>query len=144
MDYEFDYIVDPFEMTKLALKGIYKSLAGAVNIVFTISAIGLLMRFWFDLNVILKTFLFLCVFMFPLFQPLIIYNRLKKQLSNLPNDMKAFFFFFIYSNKERLKGITKGGKKRPASRRSRKKKRVKGKVKIVINFGSRGALTLSF
>ncbi len=36
-----------------------------------------------------------------------------------------FFFFFIYSNKERLKGITKWGKKRPASHCSRKKKQVK-------------------
>ncbi len=35
-------------------------------------------------------------------------------------------------------------KKRPANRRSSKKKQIKREVQIVFNFGSRGALTLPF
>ncbi|MFV0503347.1 MAG: YcxB family protein [Lachnospirales bacterium] len=86
--YEFNYYVDPLIMTKMTLKSMYKTLVGVVNITFTIGSMSLLFRFWADFELFSKILLFLCVFAFPIFQPLFIYKRLKKQIGNLPKNMK--------------------------------------------------------
>ncbi len=104
MDYEFDYYVDVFELTKMSLKGIYRTIVGVVNIVFTVAAIGLLARFGSDMNIFLKLILVFCVFMFPVFQPIMLYNRLKKQTANMPENVKIKFsntdFKLLLSDKE--------------------------------------------
>lgn len=83
MNYEFDYKIDPFDMMLISLKGIYHSMIGVVNIVFTFATLALLFRFWNDIDFFLKFILMVCVLIFPVFQPLLIYNRARKQINNI-------------------------------------------------------------
>ncbi|MFV0440830.1 MAG: hypothetical protein ACK5LV_06005 [Lachnospirales bacterium] len=91
MNIDLDYRLDPIEPTKMTLKGMYKSMVGIVNIVIIIATIGLLIRFWSDVNIILKVILILCALFFPLIQPIIIYKRFKKQFEQLPEYLKINF-----------------------------------------------------
>lgn len=104
MDKEFDYYVDVLSMTIMSLKGTYRTMVGAANVVFTVASIGLLIRFWLELGIIVKCILMLCAIFFPIIQPIIIYNKINKQLANLPKDIKVLFGikgFTISNNSEK-------------------------------------------
>lgn len=91
MTYEFDYKVLPSDMLVMTLKGMYSSLAGTANMVFTFSIMALSYRFWNDISIYLKLFLMLCIIFFPIIQPIIIYKRFERQLKSLPDNLKIAF-----------------------------------------------------
>ncbi len=91
MNLELDYKIDPLEMTLMSLKGIYSTIVGVVNVVFTFASIALLVRFWGDLGLVIKIGLIICSLAFPILQPLILYNRAKKQLSKINESTKIRF-----------------------------------------------------
>ncbi len=91
MNLELDYKIDPLDMTLMSLKGIYKTIVGIVNIVFTFASIGLLIRFWADLGILLKVVLIITSLAFPIFQPIVLYNRAKRQLANINKSTKMRF-----------------------------------------------------
>lgn len=91
MTYEFEYKVLPIDMLIMTLKGMYSSLAGTANLIFTFSIMALSYRFWNDISIYLKAFLFVCIIFFPVIQPIIIYKRFEKQLKSLPDNLKIVF-----------------------------------------------------
>jgi hypothetical protein len=91
MEYKFSYKITAIDLWKLAMYGIYGSIVGVANIIFTISMFALVVRFWRDVNTFLKILLILGVFLFIIIQPMMIYLKSKKQIEAVPVDMEIGF-----------------------------------------------------
>ncbi len=91
MNYEFDYKIEPMDILLMTLKGIYKSIVGAVNIVFTIASIGMLINFGGQLNIVFDIFLVIAIIWFPVIQPLLLYKKAQKSLVNFSDNIKIMF-----------------------------------------------------
>lgn len=91
MDFSFKYQPNPFELWKLTMHSIYYSIVGICNIVFTISMILLIYRFWGNVELIGKLLLIAGVSLFTILQPIAIYLKSKKQLEKLPKGMRLNF-----------------------------------------------------
>lgn len=88
MEFVFPYRVRPENLTILALVNVYRSMAGVVNIVFTVSMILVAYRFWAEISLPLRALVAAGILLFPLFQPLVIYGRSKRIVSRMPADME--------------------------------------------------------
>lgn len=82
-EFKLNYKVRPENLLFLAMVSTYKSMAGVVNAVFTFSMVLLIFRFWAEGNIVIKLMIALGVMVFPLFQPLFIYLRSRKIVSNM-------------------------------------------------------------
>lgn len=91
MKYKFNYRPSALDLWKLSMYGIYSSMAGTVNIIFTISMVLLAGRFWGDVSGLLKTILIFGIFLFPIIQPVSIYLRAKKEIGMIPSDIEIGF-----------------------------------------------------
>lgn len=91
MKYKFKYNLRTIDLWKLSLYGIYTSLIGLINIIFIISIVLLIIRFWSVGNIFVKVLLIFTSLIFTLFQPLILYLRAKKQVETFPKDMYLGF-----------------------------------------------------
>ncbi len=88
MEFTFRYRVRPANLLLLAMVNVYRSMAGVVNIVFTLSMILLEYRFWAEINAFLRVLIALGILLFPFFQPLFIYLRGRKIVSRMPDDLE--------------------------------------------------------
>ena len=75
MNYEFKYKNTAFELFKLYFFFLYSSLAGIVNIIFTVAMIVLIYSKWNVATGLLRVVLVIAVLFFVLFQPVIMYNK---------------------------------------------------------------------
>lgn len=117
MKYKFNYQLTAYELWKLSMYRIYGSMVGASNIIFTIAMILLAVRFGTEANIFFKILIIIGISLFTVIQPLIVYNRAKKQLESFPKDMVIAFddygIHIITSNKnvdlkwDSIKGIAK-------------------------------------
>lgn len=82
-EFKLNYNVRPENLLFLAMVSTYKSMAGVVNAVFTFSMALLLFRFRADGNFVIKLIIVLGIMVFPVFQPLFIYLRSRKIVSNM-------------------------------------------------------------
>lgn len=89
--YELEYNPDPFDLTKMVLKGIYSSIHGVINFIFTISIIFLMIRFWSSVGIGLKTLMFISLLLFPLIQPLFIHLNSIRTFEDLDKDLVLIF-----------------------------------------------------
>lgn len=71
--------------------GIYSSMAGMVNSIFIVAMVILTMKFWETSNLLIKILLLFGISLFTIIQPLLVYLRAKKQVSNLPDNMYIGF-----------------------------------------------------
>ncbi len=71
--------------------GIYGSMVGVVNIIFTLAMLGLIVRFWGSVNAFLKILLLFGLSLFILIQPITIYFKSKKQIETVPQEMELVF-----------------------------------------------------
>ena len=88
MNYEFKYKNTAFELFKLYFFFLYSSLAGIVNIIFTVAMIVLIYSKWNVATGLLRVVLVIAVLFFVLFQPVIMYNKARVNAKELKGEGK--------------------------------------------------------
>jgi len=117
MKFLFNYETKASDLWQLSMYGIYKSMAGLINVIFTTAMALLTVKYWSEVSWYLKALLILGLSLFTLIQPLLIYRRAKRQVSGMPKDMEIGFDemgVHVKSGKEKstvrwkkMKGIAK-------------------------------------
>ncbi|MDF2547343.1 MAG: hypothetical protein K0R93_2241 [Anaerosolibacter sp.] len=91
MKYRFTYQTTAFDLWQLSMYGIYGSMVGVCNIIFTV-AMGLLSaKFWGTVNGFMKIIFIIAICLFTVIQPAVIYMRAKRQVATFPHDMEIGF-----------------------------------------------------
>ena len=83
MNYKFKYKNTPFELLKVRLYYLYTSLAGIVNIIFTLAMVALLYSRWKETDIFAKIVLSIAVLFFVLLQPVMMYVKIRKNAGKL-------------------------------------------------------------
>ncbi len=91
MEYKYVYDFKPADLWKMTMRKIYRSFTCIINVVFTVAAIALLIRFWGETGSFLRFCMIFLVLLFPLVQPLAVYGNCVKQLENVPANMTLTF-----------------------------------------------------
>ncbi len=87
MKYQYSYRTSTKDLWQLTMYGIYGSMLGTVNLIFTVAMILLTLKFWQTVNIPLKVVLLVGVSLFTIIQPLLIYSRTKKQTELNPEEV---------------------------------------------------------
>ena len=88
MEFSFHYEVKPVNLLILGLTNIYRSMMGLVNIIFTLSMVLLAYRFWPVVGIGMKIPITAAILLFPFFQPLFIYLRSRRIVSQMPDNLQ--------------------------------------------------------
>lgn len=117
MEFQFSFKNKASDLWQLSMYGVYKSMIGLVNVIFSVAMILLTVRYWSEVNWYLRALLILGLTLFTVIQPLLIYRRAEKQVSGMQEDMEIGFDelgVHVKSGKEKttirwkkMKGITK-------------------------------------
>lgn len=91
MKYQFTINTTASDLWQLSMYGTYGSILGVTNAVFTVAMVLLAVRFFSEASMVLKCLLIAAICIFPVFQPLLVYRRAKKQAKNLPKDVLLSF-----------------------------------------------------
>ncbi|MFH5835133.1 YcxB family protein [Proteiniclasticum sp. C24MP] len=91
MKFLFNYETKASDLWQLSMYGIYKSMAGLINVIFTAAMALLTVKYWSEVSWYLRALLILGLSLFTLIQPLLIYRRAKRQVSGMPKDMEIGF-----------------------------------------------------
>lgn len=91
MRYQFVSRTTPLDFWKLSMYSIYGSLIGVCNILFTVAMVGLIVKFWGDVNHFVRILLILASCLFPVIQPIGIYIRAKRQADAMLQNMEIDF-----------------------------------------------------
>jgi hypothetical protein len=91
MKYRFTVNTTAFDLWQLSMYGIYGSILGAANAVFTAAMILLAVRFFPGIHIVLKCLLLFAVCLFPVIQPLVVYLRARRQAKSMPKDVHLEF-----------------------------------------------------
>ncbi|HZK26661.1 MAG TPA: YcxB family protein [Thermoclostridium sp.] len=86
MKYKFSIKTTASEFWQLSMYGIYGSILGTTNIIFTVAMILLSIRFFSGAHIVLKYLMVIAIILFPIIQPLVVYLRAKKQAKGLPKE----------------------------------------------------------
>ena len=91
MEFKYNYRPSASDLWKLSLSGIYRSMIGLSNVLFTFAVLFLAIRFWSDVGTGRKIALILAILLFTLIQPWILYRRAQKQVKQAPNQVELLF-----------------------------------------------------
>lgn len=91
MKYKFIYETKAFDLWKLSMYGVYGSMVGTFNIIFTIAMVLLTAKFWGGVNLFIKILLIIAVSLFTVIQPAAVYMRAKRHIATVPHDMEIGF-----------------------------------------------------
>lgn len=91
MKYQFNYQTTAFDIWQLSMRGVYGSMVGVSNIIFTVAMFMLTVRFWGDVNSFIKMLLVMGIGLFTFIQPVLVYLRAKRQAATLPEEMEIGF-----------------------------------------------------
>lgn len=91
MKYQFTQKTTASVIWQMSMYGIYGSILGMTNVVFTAAMVLLTIRFFSESHIVLKCLLLLSICIFPVFQPIVIYLRAKKQAGNLTQEVHLTF-----------------------------------------------------
>ncbi len=91
MKYKFTYRTTAFDLWQLTMYGIYASVVGVCNIIFTIAMVLLTAKFWGDVNSLMKILFITAICLFTVIQPAVVYMRGKRQVSTVSHDMEIGF-----------------------------------------------------
>lgn len=91
MEYRFKSEVKASDFWKISMSRTYRSVAGVVNIVFTVAMILLTIKFWSSVGDFAQILLLIACIIFPVIQPLAIYGKSVKQVESLPKDVELLF-----------------------------------------------------
>lgn len=84
MEYRFRCDLKPFDLWKMTMSRTYRSLAGAVNFIFSVAILFVTVRIWGSSSEFTRGLLVFACILFPVIQPLAIYGRSVKLLEDLP------------------------------------------------------------
>ena len=84
MEYQFRCNLKPVDLWKMTMSRTYRSLAGAVNFIFSVAILFVTVRIWPETDDFCRGLLLLGCLLFPVIQPLAIYGRSVKLLEDLP------------------------------------------------------------
>ncbi|WP_330583683.1 YcxB family protein [Geosporobacter ferrireducens] len=87
----FAYRTTAFDLWQLSMYGIYGSMVGVCNIIFTVAMLLLSSKFWGDVNSLMKILFIIAICLFTVIQPAIVYMRAKIQVATIPQDMEIGF-----------------------------------------------------
>lgn len=87
MEFTFKSDVTTWDLWKLSMCHIYRSLAGVCNIVFTAASVLVTVKLWRTAADWQMAALILGCLLFPVIQPLVVYRRAARQVAGLPEDM---------------------------------------------------------
>lgn len=88
MRFELENKITPWDFFITSMKKTYSSPIGVCNIVFTLAAVALTVRFFDRAGNLTQMLLLLMCLIFPVFQPVMVYFRAKAQVLMIPTDMK--------------------------------------------------------
>lgn len=91
MKYKFIYETKAFDLWKLSMYGVYGSMVGTFNIIFTVAMVLLTAKFWGGVNLFIKILLIIAVSLFTVIQPTAVYMRAKRHIATVPHDMEIGF-----------------------------------------------------
>ncbi|TWH77788.1 YcxB family protein [Sedimentibacter saalensis] len=91
MKYKFIYETKAFDLWKLSMYGVYGSMVGILNIIFTVAMVLLTTKFWGEVNIFIKILLVMAVSLFTIIQPAAVYMRAKSHVATVPYDMEIGF-----------------------------------------------------
>lgn len=91
MKYQFTINTTASDLWQLSMYGIYGSMLGATNLVFTVAMILLTVRFFSSSHIVLKCLLVFACCLFPVIQPLLVYIRARKQAKNVEKEVYLSF-----------------------------------------------------
>ncbi|MGN9164378.1 YcxB family protein [Tissierellaceae bacterium HCP3S3_D8] len=91
MKYKFNYQTSAFDLWQLSMFGIYGSIIGVCNIIFTVAILLLATKFWEDVSRFIKILLIISISLFTVIQPIAVYIRAKRQIATVPQDMEIGF-----------------------------------------------------
>lgn len=83
MEYKFCCDLKPLDLWKMTMTRTYRSLAGAVNFIFSVAVLFATVRLWSDCGTFVRGMLIFACLLFPVIQPLAIYGRSVKLLEHL-------------------------------------------------------------
>ncbi|MEW9124953.1 MAG: YcxB family protein [Thermotaleaceae bacterium] len=91
MKYTFIYRTTAFDLWQLSMYGIYGSMVGVCNIIFTVAMLLLSAKFWGDVNSFMKILFIIAISLFTVIQPAAIYMRAKRQALAVSQDVELSF-----------------------------------------------------
>lgn len=87
MEFRFENTLTAYDMWKLSMRRIYRSLMGVSNILISLAAIVFTIRYWNPQEKLLMAVLVMFCVLFPVVQPFVIYLRVSKQVKAMPENM---------------------------------------------------------
>lgn len=91
MAYKFTYQTTALDLWQLSMYGIYGSMVGVCNIIFTVAMFLVTAKFWTSVNVFMKIVLIIGICLFTVIQPLAVYMRAKKQMAVASHKVEISF-----------------------------------------------------
>jgi hypothetical protein len=91
MEYSFSSDIKASDLWKISMSRTYRSVAGVVNIVFTVAMLLMTVHFWGTANSFVRAILLLACMIFPVIQPLAVFGRSAKQVEALPKGVNLLF-----------------------------------------------------
>lgn len=88
MDVRLTYKLKPENLWYVSMYKTYSSMAGLVNIIFTVSMVLLALRYWPEVKLLFKCLMTAGILLFPVLQPLLIYLRSRKLASGMPGNLE--------------------------------------------------------
>lgn len=89
--FDFNYRPTTCQLWKLSMYGIMNSKIGVTNIIFSLFMLFLALLYWSRLNMIFKIILLIAISLFTIIQPAIIYMGARRQVNEVPDDMRISF-----------------------------------------------------
>ncbi|WP_024867113.1 YcxB family protein [Butyrivibrio sp. FCS014] len=91
MEYRYKCDVKAKDLWELSMRRTYRSMAGIVNVVFTVAMILLTLKYWGGVSDLMRTILLAGCLLFPVIQPIATYGMCVKQLEDLPGYLDLAF-----------------------------------------------------
>jgi len=88
MNYNFTYQTTAFDLWRLSIYGIYRSILGLCNIIFTVAMVLLANKYWANVSDVSKFLLIVAISLFTVIQPAFIYIKALKQVRLLPSKIQ--------------------------------------------------------
>lgn len=87
MEFRFENKLTAYDVWKLSMRRIYRSVMGVSNILISLAAIVFTIRYWNPQEKLLMAVLVMFCVLFPVVQPVMIYLRAARQVKAMPEDM---------------------------------------------------------
>ena len=91
MQFHFVNRITPGDFWKMSMSHTYRSMAGLVNIVFTVAMIVLMKNFGHKVHDFVEMLIFVACIWFPLIHPFLVYLGARGQAYQIPKDMVLDF-----------------------------------------------------